>query len=104
MEHVESEQIFCDMLEDIQEGVRSGGIVCFVINSEVTEVDTVTGRSLSPQFEVNLSTKCLKECLEEIYRDWEVIKYAVNTQEYDIPRENMVHLTSNVVTWVARKA
>ncbi len=102
LEHVNSEECFFQLLENIKKGVRPNGIVCFVINSEVIEKDIVTAESLSPQFEVNLPTQILKESLEKVYEDWEIIKHTINVQEYDIPRENMVHLTSHVVTWVAR--
>ncbi len=103
LEHVENKEVFHEMLIKIQEGVKQNGIVCFVINSEVEEVDCLTKQKLTPQFEVNLPTQELKECLENVYAGWKVLKYSVTAQEYDIPRENMVHLTTKVVTWVARK-
>ncbi len=103
LEHVKSEECFYQLLESIKAGVCPNGIVCFVINSEVVEKDMGTGKSLLPQFEVNLPTKVLKERLQEVYDGWEIIKSTEKMQEYDIPRENMVHLSSNVVTWVARK-
>ncbi len=103
LEHVKSEESLLQLLLDIREGLNVGGIACFVINSEVLETDIITGESLLPQFEVNLSTQTLIELLKKVYEGWEVIKCTVKAQEYDIPRENIVHLTSNVVTWVARK-
>ena len=56
-----------------------------------------------PQFEVNLSSEVLKEYLEKIYCEWEVIKYSVKAQQYKIPRERVVCLSANVVTFAARK-
>ncbi len=103
LEHVKSQEAFCEMLERIQNGVRENGIVCFVINSNVTEVDTVTGEALCPQFEVNLPTDKLSALLRETYSGWEIIKHSVRPQQYDIPRENLVRLSTDVVTWVARK-
>ncbi len=103
LEHVKSEACFYQLLKSIKDGVRPNGIVCFIINSEVVEKDIITGQCLVPQFEVNLPTEVLKERLQEVYAGWEIIKYTERFQEYDIPREGMVHLTSNVVTWVARK-
>lgn len=103
LEHVESENKFFRLLDNIKNGVRKNGIVCFVINSEVNEFDKTTGEKLPPQFEVNLPTVTLEENLENIFSDWRIIKHTVSVQEYDIPRDTTVHLTSNVVTWVAMK-
>lgn len=56
-----------------------------------------------PQFEVNLPTATLEEKLESIFNGWKILKHTISVQEYDIPRDTAVHLTSNVVTWVAMK-
>lgn len=58
---------------------------------------------LIPQFEVNLSSEELKEAFQKIYSDWEVIKYTVKAQQYEIPRETAVCLSANVVTFAAQK-
>ncbi len=103
LEHAESEAVFCDMLMQIAQGVKNSGFVCFVINTDVKEVDKQTQTELLPQFEVNLTEPRLKDYLEKAFAGWEVMKYLVSTQEYDIPRETMVHLTTKAVTYVARK-
>lgn len=104
LEHVESEAIFLQMLKKISRGITENGVVCLVINSNVVEMDKVTGNPLEPQFEVNLDTELLQKMLEGIFGEWEKIKTLVSVQKYDIPRDNsVVDLTSNVVTFVARK-
>lgn len=104
LEHVESEGTFVRMLKKICSGIAENGIVCLVINSNVVETDKATGNPLEPQFEVNLDTDELQKMLEDIFGEWEKIKTSVSVQKYDIPRDNgVVDLTSNVVTFVARK-
>ncbi len=104
LEHIDSEKTFENKLAEIQKGTRENGIVCMIINSEVSEKNKETGETLVPQFEVNLKTSELLEMLENIFRGWDVLKKTVVSQCYDIPRENcIVDLSTNVVTIVARK-
>lgn len=103
LEHVKSEVAFYNMLRTIEGGVCKGGIICFVISSDIIEIDKITQTRLIPQFEVNLSSEELKEAFEKIYSDWEVIKYTVKAQQYEIPRETAVCLSANVVTFAAQK-
>lgn len=104
LEHIDCEASFLEKLKEIRDGVRQGGFVCLVINSQVTEVDKETGDPLVPQFEVNLSTENMKQILGEIFKDWEFLKFKVSSQRYDIPRGNRTaDLSTNVVTLVAKK-
>ena len=52
LEHVESEERFLCALGSIRDGVKENGAVCLVINSEVSECDSVTKELLEAQFEV----------------------------------------------------
>ena len=104
LEHVESVDAFLEKLREIAKGVRDGGIVCLVINSEVTERDKDTFEELEPQFEVNLPTSQLQSLIDDVFSGWDTIKRTVSSQEYDIPRdERTSHLTTNVVTYAGRK-
>lgn len=103
LEHICSEAAFWETVERIAAGVRTGGAVCFVINSGITEADAATGEPLEPQFEVNLSTEALKAGLERIFAGWTVLKVSESRQTYEIPRDGMAVLTSNVLTWAAKK-
>lgn len=103
LEHAESEAAFWDILNKVKSGTRPGGLVCLVINSGITETDTVTKASLPPQFEVNIPTEKMKAALERTFQGWEILKHTVTCQQYKIPRENPVELHTNVVTLVARK-
>ena len=80
------------------------GVVCFVLNSEVKEVNAETGDELDPQFEVNLPEAAVNSYLDKIFRGWVVLKRTVSSQEYVIPRDDVKsRLTTKVVTFVARK-
>lgn len=104
LEHIDSEGSFINKLCEMREGIRKNGIVCLVINSNVVEKEKETGAPVPPQFEVNLSTHNLQTLLNDIFQDWEQIKFTVRSQQYDIPREGFVSaLTTDVVTFVAMK-
>ena len=104
LEHIDSEVSFINKLYEIERGTRRGGIVCLVINSDVTERDVNTGDILPPQFEVNLSTEALQKVLTDVFSDWSVLKNTVSKQCYETPRGDITaELQTNVVTLVARK-
>ncbi len=104
LEHIASKEMFIDKLQEIKNGICQNGIVCMVINSQVKEYDKANGKELQAQFEVNLETDELLDILNEKFGQWTILKQTVQGQQYDIPRENGVNLlTTNVVTFVARK-
>ena len=104
LEHVDSKKSFISKLEQIKQGVRSGGVVLLIMNSQVKEINANTLEELEPQFEVNLSTTEMLELLDDIFFEFTVIKKNIVTQEYDIPREDIIsRLYTNVVTYVARR-
>lgn len=104
LEHINSENAFIEKLNEIEKGTCKNGIVCLIINSEITEIHKENRQKLIPQFEVNLKTEKLLEILKETFDGWETIKTTVRNQQYDIPRKNCVsELTTNVVTFVAKK-
>lgn len=104
LEHIDSEESFIKKLSEIEKGIKENGIVCLIINSEVSEINKNNGNRLNPQFEVNLKTEKLSEILNKIFADWEILKYGVRNQRYDIPRNGCIaDLTTSVVTFVAKK-
>ena len=105
LEHIDSRKSFVKKLEEMREGIKLHGVVCLVVNSEVTERNKETGEELFPQFEVNLPTEELQAILHRFFADWEVLKSTVRAQKYDIPREDCIsELSTNVVTFVARRS
>lgn len=104
LEHLDSKDSLERKLNEIKEGIRSNGIICIIMNSEVVEIEKTTGEELQPQFEVNLKTESLMELLDELFGDWQSIKKTIVPQKYDIPRgDKIVELSTNVVTYVVRK-
>lgn len=104
LEHIDSEQSFFNKLSEIKNGIRSNGIVCLVINSDVKETEKATGEEIPAQFEVNISTEKIQSVLKVMFSGYEIIKTSVSKQQYDIPRGNIIsNLKTTVVTFVARK-
>ena len=104
LEHIDTKQHFIDKLYEIAHGIKKNGIVCLVINSDITEVDAETGASLEPNFEVNLKSDQLTTYLDGIFEGWSVIKETVVAQKYEIPRDNRTsQLSSKVISFVAQK-
>ena len=104
LEHVDNVESFKNKLTEISKGIKENGIVCLIINSQITEINKENGLPLIPQFEVNLKTQELLEMLNQTFEGWKIIKNTVRSQRYDIPRENCVSdLTTDVVTYVACK-
>ena len=104
LEHICSEEAFLDKLLSIKNGLRTGGVACFIVNSGVQEWSKESGDERVPQFEVNLPTDEMLRTLETTFLDWEVLKQTVVHQTYDIPRETGMSLVhTDVVTYVVRK-
>lgn len=104
LEHVESESVFEDKLNQIKAGLKPDGIACLILNSQINEFNVSTCEPMDAQFEVNLSTESLKSMLKSVFEGFEVIRYTVVAQEYDIPRgEAVSHLTTDVVTFAVKK-
>lgn len=103
LEHINSVSAFTDKLTEIRNGIKKDGIVCFIINSEITEINKETKEKLVPQFEVNLKTEELITLLNKTFSGWKILKNTVRSQKYDIPRKNCIsELTTDVVTFVAK--
>lgn len=104
LEHMDSKASFSRKLEEIRNGIREGGIVCIIMNSNVRECDKITKMPTSAQFEVNLPTEELCCLLSKTFSCWQILKSTVQEQHYDIPRESGIRmLHTDVVTFVAKK-
>lgn len=105
LEHINSENAFINKLYEICNGIKENGVVCLIVNSEVSETDKQRGKPIEPQFEVNLKTDKLVSLFQYVFNGWQVLKTTVVNQRYDIPRNDCISdLTTNVVTYVARKS
>lgn len=104
LEHVETEDVFEDVIQQMAKGTRDRGINCIIVNSEVQEIDLETNEHLFPMMEVNVSTDEMMNKLNEAYRGWEILKVLVKPLEYTIKRQQRpVLLKTNAITYVVRK-
>ena len=104
LEHVISKEVFLQKLSEIKEGLRNGGIVSIIMNSSVREFRKRDGMEVAPQFEVNFTAEEAQEILSDTFSDWELLKFSIHDQHYDIPRDGEIYeLYSKVITYFARK-
>lgn len=104
LEHVDSVESFKKKLAEISSGTKKDGIICLIINSEISEINKENGETLTPQFEVNLKTQELLDLLNDTFNGWDIIKSTIKNQRYDIPRQGCISdLSTDVVTFVAKK-
>jgi len=104
LEHMDSEESFKRKLFEIRDGLKSGGVVCIIMNSEITETDLFSNEPLIPQFEINLEAEKLRVLLREAFKGFEVLKETVKEQSYKVPRDSIIALLkTKSVTFVAKK-
>lgn len=104
LEHIDSKNSFINKLSEIEKGLKSGGIVCLIINADITEQDSTSGIQLEPQFEVNLPSNELIQILNRSFKNYNILKESKVHQKYEIPRDNRtISLETNVITLVAKK-
>ncbi|GAA0286797.1 2-polyprenyl-3-methyl-5-hydroxy-6-metoxy-1,4-benzoquinol methylase [Gracilibacillus halotolerans] len=104
LEHVESEDVFEDVVRQMAQGTKSKGINCIIVNSEVEEIDIKTNQKLDVMMEINMKTEDMKNKLDRIYDGWEKLDNHVKSLEYSIVRdEKDVLLKTNAITYVVRK-
>lgn len=104
LEHVDSEETFMRILTSIRDGLRKNGIFCLIMNTDILEFDKQTRNSIPVQFEINMSGDVLLKLLEQVFDGWNVLKYSVVKQRYDIPRGESLHeMNTNVLTYAVKK-
>lgn len=104
LEHTDTQDSFAYKMKEIKNGLRTGGIVCLIVNSNVTETDKATKEPIEAQFEVNLSRDAMLNLLRNTFAGFNILKETTVKQQYDIPRgERISSLTTDVMTFVARK-
>lgn len=102
LEHTSSELILEKVLNGMISGTKNGGINGIIVNSEMEEIDYVTGEQLDVLMEINLPTEEMLKKLRQLYKGWSITKEIVNPLEYKIKRDNnTVLLKTNAITFVA---
>lgn len=104
LEHVQSESVLNDVLQQMKAGTKTGGINCIIVNSEVEEYDITTNKKLDPLFEINLSSNKILKHLKSTYKGWKEFSVVIKPLEYQISRNDRpVLLKTNAITFVAKK-
>lgn len=104
IEHIENKQKFQNVLADICKATKDDGIVCIIMNTEVSECRVDNREKLEPMFEVNIPTTEAQELAHRVFEDWEFMKETVVPQEWITPREDGdTQMSTRVATFVMRK-
>lgn len=105
LEHLDSILTFHRVLEALKLGTKEKGVHCFIINSNIQEIEIDTGSPLNPMFEILFRTETLITKLRNTYTaDWAIIRETVAEYSLEIMRDDKrVLLKSDVVTWIAQK-
>lgn len=104
LEHMDSVESFKEKLFDMRKGIKDGGIVCIIMNSEISEQDAETLESMPPHFEINIDSDMLISLFRDVFTEFYLLKETVKSQSYAVPRgDKTVIIKSNVVTFVVKK-
>lgn len=104
LEHIESIEVFEEVLHCIIEGTTTNGINAFIISTNVTEYSLTTNSYLEPSYEILFKTEQLLNILKANYASWDIIKHDIKPYEVEINRdEEHVLLKGDVVTWIVNK-
>ncbi|MED2041459.1 class I SAM-dependent methyltransferase [Bacillus wiedmannii] len=104
LEHVQSEEDFKKVLHSMKKGTKTGGINCFIINSNIQEIDLHTNEELVALIEINLPTEDMLHLLKSIYKEWQEIEFEIKELAYNIVRnERHIQLKTNAITFVFQK-
>ncbi|MGY2613469.1 class I SAM-dependent methyltransferase [Bacillus pretiosus] len=104
LEHVQSEEDLKNVLHSMKKGTKTGGINCFIINSNIQEIDLHTNEELDALIEINLPTEHMIYLLKSIYKEWQEIKIEIKELAYNIVRNDRhIQLKTNAITFVVQK-
>ncbi|WEG11702.1 class I SAM-dependent methyltransferase [Pullulanibacillus sp. KACC 23026] len=105
LEHLDSEETFEKVVQQMAKGTKVNGINCIIVNSNLTETLLESNEKLEALMEINLTTEEMLTKLHDLYGDgWEVINELVKPLDYQIVRnEKPVLLSTDAITFVVRK-
>lgn len=104
LEHVKSEQEFIEVLERMARGTRYNGINCIIMNTNIEEIDMLTGTELEPYMELNMTTNHAQQLILSAYRGWELKFTTIKALQFDIERNNRkILLKSDCITYVVQR-
>ena len=104
LEHLESKEQFLEKLDEMKLGVRAGGVMVLIMNSEVREFDLDHHVEVTPQFEINWEADELLAILGAEFSGWEILEKAVAPRVYPVGRVGFLgEMRTRVVRMVIRK-
>ncbi|MNI28243.1 tellurite resistance protein TehB [compost metagenome] len=104
LEHLVSQQQFIEVLDRMATGTKYDGINCIILNTNIHEIDVLTGAELEPQIELNMTTPQAEEALHTVYNGWEVIYTILKKLTFNIERNGQeIWLKSDCLTYVIQR-
>ncbi|MGF7029589.1 2-polyprenyl-3-methyl-5-hydroxy-6-metoxy-1,4-benzoquinol methylase [Paenibacillus mucilaginosus] len=104
MEHCGSEEVLKRTVRSMAEGVRPGGILCILMNTDIEEFDKRTGAKRETMIEVVLKSDEALKLLREAAEGWEELHAEVEPLHLGINRGDVpVLMKGHCVAFGARK-
>lgn len=104
IEHVESEDKLTEVLTRMIEGTKPNGINCIIMNTNIEEIDIMTGENLEVLMELNLSTDRLQDYLIDFYKGWKILLTTVKPLQFNIERNGKnILLKADCLTYVVQR-
>jgi hypothetical protein len=88
----------------MKRGTKPGGINVIIVNTNVQEIDRLTGEALDPLIELNLSTSQAAAYFSQVYEGWTVVQSGVKPLTFEIDRgERPILMQSDCLTWAVQR-
>ena len=106
LEHgVSSEDSFFEVIRNIKDGTKSGGLNYLGITTNLEELDAKTFEKLPKDIVYDASSEKAKSDLEDIYKDWKIISTEKSFyKEKYVKNGKMIIWQSDFLTFVARNS
>lgn len=105
IEHVPTQGHLTRLIRQLQTQTTSNGIHCFMMITDNTWIDTVSGKSLTPILEQNLDSAETTTMLQDLYANWTI--HDLSTKQWESPQlidGRTVILGSTCVQFTAQNA
>lgn len=81
LDHVATLKQMLRVIHEMKAGTKVGGINYIFVNTDVTETDAKTGKSLPADTEVKLNSETTKQLLYDLYRAWKI--FILESEKYN---------------------
>jgi len=105
LEHVKSESVLREVLDDMVNGTKALGINLIYMNTNIEEITISSEEERQPLFEILISKDDMLAMLREAYQGWEELLVDDQPLELKIDRDNKpVMLKADHLVFAARKS